>query len=54
MANMTVLQSTNLDAVNSLDNPTNISPKESQVPVSGKALNIPLAPYSFSVVRVKI
>ncbi|MDB5247304.1 MAG: alpha-L-arabinofuranosidase [Segetibacter sp.] len=51
---MTVLQSNDLNKVNSLDEPMAISPKDSQVAVKGKKLNLSLAPYSFNVVRIKM
>ena len=54
VAKLTVLQSNDLEIVNSLDNPVAISPKETEIAVKGKKLNIALAPYSFTVVRVKL
>jgi alpha-L-arabinofuranosidase len=54
MAKMTVLQSNNLDAVNTLDNPLAVSPKETEILFKKKNLNLALAPYSFNVVRVKM
>ena len=53
-AKLTVLQSDNLDIVNTLDNPTAISPQEKELSLNSKKLNIPLAPYSFTVVRMKM
>lgn len=54
VAKMTVLQSIDLDKVNSLDDPMAISPKETEITVKNRKLNLSLAPYSFSVVRVKM
>jgi alpha-N-arabinofuranosidase len=54
MAKMTVLQSDDLEKVNSLDDPMAISPKDSQLAVKNKKLSLSLAPYSFSVIRVKL
>lgn len=51
---MTVLKSNVLDAVNSFENATSVSPKEQAVNVSGKKLKVTLAPYSFNVIRVKL
>jgi alpha-L-arabinofuranosidase len=51
---MTVLKNSNLEVVNSLDNPRNIKPEDQAVSVKGKKFNVTLAPYSLSVVRVKI
>ena len=52
-ANMLILRSENLDGVNSLDNPTEISPKELPVKLRGKNASLSLPPYSMTVVRVK-
>jgi alpha-N-arabinofuranosidase len=41
------------DAVNSLAEPTKISPSESEVKVSGKKVVLEIKPYSFKVVRLK-
>jgi alpha-N-arabinofuranosidase len=51
---MTVLQSNDLEKVNSLDEPMAISPKETEIAVKGKKLNLALAPYSFNIVRIKM
>ena len=53
-ASVTVLRSEMLDAVNSLENSTAIVPTEQQVAVKGKKVKVALAPYSFSVVKMKI
>jgi alpha-N-arabinofuranosidase len=53
-AKVTVLQSNDLDAVNSIDQPKVVSPADSEMEVKGKKLNITLAPYSLTVVRVKM
>jgi alpha-L-arabinofuranosidase len=53
-AKLTVLQSDNLEAVNSLDAPSVVSPQEKEMAVNSRKLNIPLAPYSFTVVRIKM
>jgi len=53
-AKLTLLQSTNLDAVNSFSNPGNISPRESVLPWKGKKTEYKAAPYSFSILRIKI
>lgn len=51
---ITVLKSDNLNAVNSLDKPKHISPVEEALKVSGKKVNLSLAPHSLSVIRVKM
>lgn len=53
-AKVTVLQSNDMNAVNSLDQPKALSPADSEMDVSGKKLNITAAPHSFTVVRVKM
>jgi alpha-N-arabinofuranosidase len=53
-AKVTVLQSTDMNAVNSIDQPKALSPADSEMDVSGKKLNITAAPHSFTVVRVKM
>ncbi len=52
-ASMLVLKSENLDGVNSLDNPTQISPAEQSIPVKSKNIKVSLPAHSMSVVRVK-
>ena len=51
---LTVLQSNNLDVVNSLDKPLAISPKETEIAIKGKKLDFSLAPYSFNIIRFKM
>jgi len=50
---ITVLKSDDLNRVNSLDQPTLVSPVEQEFTVKGKTLNQELAPYSFTVIRMK-
>ncbi|WP_018612837.1 alpha-L-arabinofuranosidase C-terminal domain-containing protein [Segetibacter koreensis] len=49
---LTLLKGDSLQAVNSLENPTAVSPVTKPVELKGKNLNISLEPYSFSVIRV--
>ncbi len=53
-ATITMLQSSNLDAVNSIESPQNISPQTNEIDVKGKQLSLTLSPYSFTIVRVKM
>jgi len=53
-ASQTVLQNASLLAVNSFDQPQNIVPKQEQVAMKGKTITVVSAPYSFSIIRVKI
>jgi len=51
---LTLLQSDDLSAVNSLDEPLTISPKNSAVLFKNNHLKMTLKPYSFNVIRVKM
>jgi alpha-L-arabinofuranosidase len=53
-ATITMLQSNDLDAVNSIESPQNISPQTNEIDVKGKQLSLTLSPYSFTIVRVKM
>lgn len=53
-AKLSVLQTTNLDAVNSFDTPNLVSPKESVIAIKNKNIEYQSEPYSFSVMRIKI
>lgn len=52
-ASLTVLQG-DLSGMNSFGEPKNLSPKDSTIPVKGKTISVASAPYSFSIVRVKL
>jgi alpha-L-arabinofuranosidase len=49
---LTVIKGATLDGVNSLSDPSAIVPVEQTIAVKGKKINVALAAYSFSVVRV--
>jgi alpha-N-arabinofuranosidase len=49
-----VLKSEDLNKVNSLEQPTLISPVEDEFLLKGKTFNTVLAPHSFSVIRIKV
>jgi len=49
-----VLQSSQLDAMNSFDNPEKVAPKAATFAIKNKKLTLELAPYSFSVLRIKL
>jgi alpha-L-arabinofuranosidase len=53
-AKMFVLKSEDLSKVNSLEQPTLISPVESELVIKGKTVNQVLASFSFSVIRIKV
>ncbi|AYL99025.1 alpha-L-arabinofuranosidase C-terminal domain-containing protein [Mucilaginibacter celer] len=52
-ASVITLRSNDKDAVNSLETPTAISPKNSTVNVSGNTLKLDVEPYTFKIVRLK-
>jgi len=49
-----VMKSEDLSKVNSLEQPKLISPSEGEFALKGKTLSQVLAPYSFSVLRIKV
>jgi alpha-N-arabinofuranosidase len=51
---LTTLKSESLEQVNSFNTPQAISPEEKTVAVKGKNINVTLAPYSFSVIKIKL
>ena len=51
---LTILKGNALTEMNSIEEPTNVYPKEQKIKLKGKKILLPLAPYSFMVVRVKI
>jgi alpha-L-arabinofuranosidase len=53
-ATITTLQSSDLDAVNSIESSQTISPQTNEIDIRNKQFNITLSPYSFTVVRVKM
>jgi alpha-L-arabinofuranosidase len=52
-ATLTVLTG-NPDDVNSINEPTNVSPKDQQIQLKGKAVSLTMQPYSLNVIRVKM
>lgn len=53
-AKITVLRSDNPEAMNSLEQPTKISPTEQTIQVTDKKINLTLSPGSLSVLRVRV
>jgi alpha-L-arabinofuranosidase len=51
---LTVLSGEHNDQVNSFDHPNAISPKQEEFIIKGKNIKLPLKPYSFNVIRIKI
>jgi alpha-N-arabinofuranosidase len=49
-----VMQSDDLYAVNSFAEPTKVSPKQSTINIKGKEIALTAAPYSFTVLRIKM
>ncbi len=48
------LQSDDLNAMNSFENPMNVSPKEENIAIKKEGINLTVKPYSFTIVRVKM
>jgi alpha-N-arabinofuranosidase len=53
-ATLTVLKSDNLNGLNTIDNPDVIKPVNQEIVLKGKSVALSLAPYSFTVVRIKM
>lgn len=53
-AQLITLLNDDLEAVNSLDTPSVIAPKKSEIDTKGKSIALNLAPYSFSVLKIKM
>ncbi len=53
-AQMTVLRNENLSAMNNIDNPDLVRPEDQEITLKGKKITIPSAPYSFTVIRIKL
>ena len=53
-AKLTVLQGPDLNAVNSFDHPQQVAPKESTLPVANQQVSLQAAPFSFTVLRIKL
>ena len=53
-ASLTILKSDKLDEVNSISHPANVKPTEQNLKLKGKKITLALAPYSFTIVRVKM
>jgi alpha-L-arabinofuranosidase len=53
-ASIITLQSNDITAVNSFSNPTNISPKEESIVVSGNKISLRLKPYSVVVIKLSM
>lgn len=51
---VTKLQSNSLQGLNSLDQPTNISPVVQSIDIKGKTIRTNIAPWSFYVIRIKM
>lgn len=52
MVKVVTLESTDLNAENSLDHPKNVSPRSSTVQVNSSTLSVQLNPYSVTVYRI--
>jgi alpha-L-arabinofuranosidase len=53
-ARLTVLKNITLDGLNTIENPEAIKPVDQDITLKGKKVELSVAPYSFSVIRIKI
>jgi alpha-L-arabinofuranosidase len=53
-ARLTVLKNTTPDGLNTIENPEAIKPVDQEITLKGKKVELSVAPYSFSVIRIKI
>jgi alpha-L-arabinofuranosidase len=53
-ASLTVLQSNDRGSINSFEHPRQVAPQQSFIRIPGKQFTLQTAPYSFSVLRVKL
>ena len=53
-AKVVTLESTDLNAENSLDHPKNVAPKSSTLPVNSSTMPVQLNPYSVTVYRIPV
>lgn len=53
-AKLTVLQSDNVNGVNSLEQPKQVAPKTAEIIIPGKRFPLEAAPYSLSICRVRL
>jgi alpha-L-arabinofuranosidase len=51
---LTTLTASSLEAFNTLEKPADVSPKQSSIFLKNKKVQATLAPYSFSVIRIKM
>ena len=51
---LTVLKDSKLAAMNTIDKPDAVKPVESEVPIKGKNAELLIAPYSVTVVKIKL
>jgi len=51
---LTVLQSDDLNSVNSMNEPLAVSPKKSEIEIDDNQVKLNLKPYSFNIIRVSI
>lgn len=53
-ARLTILKNTTLDGLNTIENPEAIKPVDQDITLRGKKVELSVAPFSFSVIRIKI
>jgi alpha-N-arabinofuranosidase len=53
-AKITVLKNESIDGMNTIENPEAIKPVSQEITLKGKKVELSVAPYSFSVIRIKM
>jgi len=53
-ASLTTLKNESLDGMNTIENPAAIKPVSQEITLKGKKVELSVAPYSFSVIRIKM
>lgn len=54
LVKLTVLKNGNLDGLNTIDNPEAIVPVDQEITIKGKNIELSVAPYSFTVARIRM
>jgi alpha-L-arabinofuranosidase len=49
-----LLKGDELSDINSIEDPTNVKPTEQKLKLKGKTVSLPMAPYSFTVLKIKM
>jgi alpha-L-arabinofuranosidase len=53
-ASLILLKASDLADINSIEDPTSVKPVEQKMKLRGKTFSLPLAPYSFTILKIKM